>query len=233
MTNKTSSTNSKPSSKTTKAQPKPPKKTAKPAEAESKPQKKGAKKAEATVAPKPATKKAAELTATEAEPREETKKAEAPATPKAEAKKAAEKVEPKASAPRARDPRLPAPGTVLQKLDRQGAVRCECKVEADGVHYEGTTYRSLSSAAMAASKDLGLGGRATNGYLFWGLIRQPAREADPVTALEHAWERFRARAEAVLKTSVTDENRTEVVATVEKHADALERLRNEVARAPK
>lgn len=66
-------------------------------------------------------------------------------------------------------------------------MRCECTVEADGVLYNGTSYRSLSSAAMAASKDLGLGHRAMNGFLFWGLIKQPARETDPVAAREQTF----------------------------------------------
>ena len=133
------------------------------------------------------------------------------------------------AAPRTRDPRLPAPGTVLQKKDRQGTVRCECAVEEDGIRFKGTLYRSLSAAAMAASKDLGLGGQAQNGFLFWGLVRQAPREKDPVAALEHAWERYRARAEGILKTGVTDENRAKVLSTVKKHVDALEALRETAA----
>ena len=133
------------------------------------------------------------------------------------------------AAPRTRDPRLPAPGTVLQKKDRQGVARCECTVEEDGIRFKGTLYRSLSAAAMAASKDLGLGGQAQNGFLFWGLVRQAPREKDPVAALEHAWERYRARAEGILKTGVTDENRAKVLSTVKKHVDALEALRETAA----
>jgi uncharacterized membrane protein len=60
------------------------------------------------------------------------------------------------AAPHAPDARLPAPGTLLQKRDRHGAVRCECTVEADGIRYAGKIYKSLSAAAMAAAKDLGL-----------------------------------------------------------------------------
>ncbi|MBI5509136.1 MAG: hypothetical protein HY903_10315 [Deltaproteobacteria bacterium] len=82
---------------------------------------------------------------------------------------------------------------------------------------------------MAASKDLGLGGRAMNGFLFWGIIKQPARETDPVAALEHTWERYRSRTEAILKASVTDENRAKVLSTVKKHVDALEAMRESVA----
>ena len=191
---------------------------------------KASSKATTKAQPKPATKKTAEPVAVETKPqREELKNPVTEATHKAETKKASEKRDSKATTPRARDPRLPAPGTVLQKKDRQGTARCECTVEADGVLYNGTSYRSLSSAAMAASKDLGLGGQAQNGFLFWGLVRQGPREKDPVVALEHAWERYRARAEGILKTGVTDENRAKVLSTVKKHVDALEAMRETAA----
>ena len=128
---------------------------------------KASSKATTKAQPKPATTKTAELVAVEAKPQKEEMKGEA--------KKVSEKVDSKATAPRARDPRLPAPGTVLQKKDRQGVARCECTVEEDGIRFKGTLYRSLSAAAMAASKDLGLGGQAQNGFLFWGLVRQKSR----------------------------------------------------------
>ncbi len=51
------------------------------------------------------------------------------------------------------DAHLPAPGTLLQKRDRHGAVRCECTVEEGGIRHAGHFYRSLSAAAMAAAKD--------------------------------------------------------------------------------
>jgi hypothetical protein len=179
--------------------------------------------------------------APKAEPKAQAKKAAKPepklpvakpehAAPEPEAKAtASEPTRETKAAPRARDPRLPAPGTVLQKKDRQGAVRCECTVEDEGIRFKGTLYRSLSAAAMAASKDLGLGGQAQNGFLVWGLVRQAPREKDPVAALEHAWERYRACAEGVLKTGVTDENRAKVLSAVKKHVDALEALRETAA----
>src|SRR5580698_3428978 len=74
-------------------------------------------------------------------------------------------------APAALDPRLPAPGTVLRKLDRHGAVRCECTIEEGGIRYAGTLFRSISAAAMAAAKDLGLANRTQNGYAFFGLTK--------------------------------------------------------------
>ena len=63
--------------------------------------------------------------------------------------------EPKKTEPRpAPNPRLPAVGTVIQKRDRHGVVRCECSVEKEGVRYAGTIYRSISSAALAAARDV-------------------------------------------------------------------------------
>jgi Protein of unknown function (DUF2924) len=70
------------------------------------------------------------------------------------------------AAPAAPDARLPAPGTVLQKRDRHGAVRCECTVEEGGFRYAGEVYRSLSAAAMAAAKGLGLQNKTQNGWAF-------------------------------------------------------------------
>ncbi len=103
----------------------------------------------------------------------------------------------KASAgPVERDPRLPPPGTVLRKLDRHGAVRCECTVTADGVEYKGETFRSLSGAAMAAAKDLNISG-SQNGYLFFGLVKQEARLKNPIQAVEKAWDRYSARVNAI------------------------------------
>lgn len=150
----------------------------------------------------------------------------APSEKQAAAPAQAAGAEPKAAAkatkaPRARDPRLPAPGTVLQKKDRQGTVRCECTVEQEGIRYQGTLYRSLSAAAMAASKDMGLGGRAQNGYLFWGIIRQPGREKDPVAALERAWERYRELATVAVATAKDDDSRTRIKDKITRQASAL------------
>ena len=155
------------------------------------------------------------------------KQAAAPDSAASPQPKAAAK--PTKAAPRARDPRLPAPGTVLQKKDRQGVVRCECTVEQDGIRYQGTVYRSLSAAAMAASKDMGLGGRAQNGFLFWGLIKQPTHEKDPVAALERAWARYESRAKGIMAAGLSDESKAKVLTTVRKHAAALEGLQRRVA----
>jgi hypothetical protein len=133
------------------------------------------------------------------------------------------------AAPRSPDPRLPAPGTLLQKRDRHGAVRCECTVEADGIRYAGKVYRSLSAAAMAAAKDLGLTNRTQNGFVFWGLSKPPRKAGDPLVALERAWERYHGNVAALVKERVTDENRAAVLSTIKKHVQAIESLREKVA----
>lgn len=132
-------------------------------------------------------------------------------------------------APQAPDARLPAPGTLLQKRDRHGAVRCECTVETDGIRYAGKVFRSLSAAAMAAAKDLGLSNKTQNGFVFWGLSKPPRQPSDPLVALERAWERYHGNVEALVKDSVTDENRAKVLTTIKKHVQTIESLRQKVA----
>jgi len=148
--------------------------------------------------------------------------------PQPEAAKVAPTSEPKPTkAPReqVRDPRLPDPGTVIQKRDRQGNVRCECTVEADGVRYKDTLYRSLSAAAMAAAKDLGLGGKTQNGFTFWGLSKPPRKGADPLAALDKAWTRYRDRLHAVVGNGLNDDNRDQVRALVQQHGEAIAEVR--------
>ena len=67
------------------------------------------------------------------------------------------------------DPRLPQIGTVVRKLDRDGTLRCKCRIVQQGVRYGGNLYRSLSAAALAAASDLGLESPTQNGFVFWGL----------------------------------------------------------------
>jgi hypothetical protein len=133
------------------------------------------------------------------------------------------------AAPHEPDPRLPAPGTLLQKRDRHGAVRCECTVEEGGIRYAGKVYRSLSSAAMAAAKDLGLNNKTQNGFTFWGLSKPPRSPRDPLAALERAWERYHGNVTALVKDGVSDENRAKVLTTIKKHAQTIESLRQKVA----
>lgn len=76
---------------------------------------------------------------------------------------------PVSQATKERDPRLPPVGTVIVKKDHQGTERVRCTMVEGGVEYAGTTYKSISAAAMAAAKTLGLTSKTQNGYAFWGL----------------------------------------------------------------
>lgn len=157
-------------------------------------------------------------------------KKDAPDTSAADSVAAPANAEPTTpTAPATPDPRLPAVGTLLQKRDRHGAVRCECSIEEGGIRYAGKVYRSLSAAAMAAAKDLGLGNKTQNGFTFWGLSKPPRRPSDPLVALDHAWERYHGNVEALVNEGVTDENRAKVLAAIRKHVDAIESLRQKVA----
>jgi len=77
---------------------------------------------------------------TKTQPKKSTKKA---APPKAETVVTEVAASAAPAIPAAPDARLPPPGTLLQKLDRHGAVRCECTVEEGGIRYGGQLYRSL------------------------------------------------------------------------------------------
>lgn len=67
-------------------------------------------------------------------------------------------------------PRLPQVPTTLVRRNRHGVVQCQCTVGPDGIIYRGQRYRSLSGAASAASKDLGLN-PVVNGYVFFHLAK--------------------------------------------------------------
>ncbi len=123
---------------------------------------------------------------------------------------------------RAHDPRLPPVGTVIRKVDRRGAVRCECTIEEGGIRYAGKVYRSLSAAAMAAAKDLGVSNTTANGWNFWGLTKPARRAGDPLGALDRAWERYRARADSAIASAKTnDDVRARVKAAIARQAGAL------------
>ena len=64
--------------------------------------------------------------------------------------------------PAGRDPRIPPPGTVLERKHKGRTIRAT--VLEDGFEFEGRTYRSLSAIALEAT------GTAWNGLLFFRLI---------------------------------------------------------------
>jgi hypothetical protein len=125
-------------------------------------------------------------------------------------------------------PRLPPIGTVIKKLDRYGNVRCQCTITDEGVRYKSRSFRSLSGAAMAAARDLGLENKTQNGFTFWGLSKPTRKLEDPGAAVTKASDRFRKLAAMALK-GASDENRARVRAALEVHGSAVERLLGEAA----
>lgn len=126
-----------------------------------------------------------------------------------------------ATEPETRDGRLPPVGTKLLKCDRLGRVRCECEVTARGFVYRGTTYRSLSAAASAAAKDLGISTRV-NGFVFFNLAKPSRGAKDPADALTVLGERFAARASLLLRCASSAESGARVRRAIETHAKAVD-----------
>ncbi len=122
--------------------------------------------------------------------------------------------------------RLPPVGTVIKKVDRHGAVRCQCTVVEDGIRYKGRVFRSLSGAAMAAAQDLGLENKTQNGFTFWGLVKPSRKLDDPETALKKASDRYQKLAAAAVKVA-TDKNRAQVRAVLEAHENVVQGLLGE------
>lgn len=97
-------------------------------------------------------------------------------------------------------------------------------MEPGGIRYSGALYRSISSAALAAAKDLGRRNQSENGYVFWGLAKPSRLAGDPIPAFERAWGRYLERAEALVRTGVTEANRTKVAMTIAEQAAAIAKL---------
>lgn len=92
----------------------------------------------------------------------------AKAAVKAEKQSVAKSVKP--SAPKERDPRLPAPGSTIERKykDKDLAV----KVLEAGFEFEGTQYPSLTALALKIT-----GAKAISGPAFFGLTKPQAAEA--------------------------------------------------------
>lgn len=104
-------------------------------------------------------------------PRKATKTARGTAT--GPARKKAPKVEKpaqEARTPRERDPRLPAPGTILTRNYKGRQHRL--KVLTEGFEYEGETFRSLTAAAKRAT-----GYPSISGTDWWGVTKREPKTA--------------------------------------------------------
>jgi hypothetical protein len=118
--------------------------------------------------------------------------------------------------PAERDQRLPPVGTVIRKLDRHGAVRCEVEVVEGGFEYKGEFFKSLSGAACAAAKDLGIHGQV-NGFVFFGIVKQDAKARNPVQAIERVWDRYNARVKAIAGAGLDAGTKKQVAELLEEH----------------
>jgi hypothetical protein len=130
------------------------------------------------------------------------------------------------------DARMPSVGTVIQKRDRAGAVRCECTVIDGGVEYAGARYTSVSAAAVAASKDLGLTAKTLDGWAWWGLKARTATAANrsSVDVLTRAFEKYRERVAALLR-SADAQGRPKLEEVLRSHASTLNELATSTAEA--
>jgi hypothetical protein len=124
---------------------------------------------------------------------------------------------------------LPPVGTVIEKLDRYGNLRCKCTVEADGIRYNRRIYSSISAAAMAASKDLGLKNTTQNGYTFWGITKPRRPAADRKEGVTRAWERYTGQISAWVQEGGAGDDRAQIAAMLHQHARKLDGLHKRVA----
>ncbi len=124
-----------------------------------------------------------------------------------------------------RDARLPELGAVIQKVDRHGRVRCECKVVEGGIEYKGQVYKSISGAGLAAAKDLGLKSTTNDGWTFWGLQKrsstsnQSARKS-AVETIERAFATYYERVGIAAKRA-TGEERARLLTTLQNQGAVL------------
>jgi hypothetical protein len=95
------------------------------------------------------------------------------------------------------DHRLPQVPTTLVRRDRHGVVQCECTVGPNGILYNGRTYRSLSGAASAASKDLGMN-PVVNGFVFFHLAKPARGRVSDVERLQRIGKRYEEQLGAML-----------------------------------
>lgn len=92
----------------------------------------------------------------------------------------AEQAEAKASDKRRtgpRDPRLPAPGTVIERQYKGKTHRVE--VREDGFRYDGRDWRSLTAIAKEVT-----GYKAISGTLFFGIAKRPEAPANATPGAE-------------------------------------------------
>jgi hypothetical protein len=92
------------------------------------------------------------------------------------------------------------------------------------VHNERCTPGSGAGVGETTAGDRGIGAPAP-----CSLTKPTRRPSDPLGALERLWERYHGSAEALVKQSVAEEDRSKVAAAIRGHAQVLDNLRETVA----
>lgn len=134
-----------------------------------------------------------------------------------------ESPEPQVVATGISDPRLPQVPTTLVRRDRHGVAQCECTVGPDGIFYNGQRYRSLSGAASAASKELGLN-PVVNGYVFFQLVKPPRTRMGDVERLKNMGKRYEEHLGALLAGRPGESPDDAVKNESEAHAERVARI---------
>ncbi len=87
-------------------------------------------------------------------------------------------------------------------------LRCECKVVEGGIEYKSVTCSSLSAAALAASKDLGLGAKTIDGWAWWDLktreVAPAKKELHSGVSCSHVTPRLQVLKEVGIRTAVLE-----------------------------
>lgn len=129
--------------------------------------------------------------------------------------------------------KLPPAGTEITKFflrgPNRGKPRCRCTVEEDGIRYKTRLYTSLSAAAMAAAKDLGLTNKTQNGYVFWNLTKPRRPAADHKEASSRAFERYVSRITPLVSRNQDPESRAATATMLREQIATLEDLHGRVA----
>jgi hypothetical protein len=129
--------------------------------------------------------------------------APAPTAQAKPAKAKREKKTPAPTAPRGRDPRLPAAGTVMRHTVR-GTVTAECvENEAGEFIYAGNAYPSIHKAAFAAQQALGMKNSGANGFRFFDLEEREAGERRAAAPNASPLARALARVDELARAAVT------------------------------
>lgn len=68
-----------------------------------------------------------------------------------------------------------------------------------------------------------------NGFTFWGVTKPARPSAEPLKALQRAWDRYQATLEGFLAKAKDGEHREPVLTELQRHARVLQNLHAEVS----